>query len=878
MSRQARRTALFVLTILLTMSLPGDIVPTEVQQDVPEVWPEGSNAYDNMVSMADFGYRQIDSPQNINARNWIADELESMGYEVERQPFTTQICENCENIVVTINGTLEDDWIVVGAHHDAICYTTIPVGLTYPGCTNTGAYDDGTGSGALLELARTFAAWNGTPLHTWKLGWWDYEEWQGSSSPESGGMGSLHFVEEQIPGHVNVTYINLDMFALNWPVPTPLASQLSGCDEEYWTLYMFTSPVDDWSYYEDRGLEVTDEMQSHAEWFQTHLKEINTNLSHPEEWVRVIDDTKGNSDHYNFIMHNHTATWIRGQHQYIHEEGDSCEQTPKHSQTDTVATINTMAGGRPNVESGLQTGLDIVATMAWWDWDTTTTDADGEDEESTSTGMGQISMVCFLPWFIGLLALVGFITLRRDEFQLGFVIEEEEVVTKDAPTPTTEGNSLVESYRSRVVTLCVLYIAQGLPWGFITVTFVTFLAVEGVSEGMIAKLLLVGTLPWTFKFLWGPVIDRYQYRPMGRRRPWILFAEAGMILTLSLILFVPDPSSNFNAVVGIFLVYNIFTSLQDVSTDALAVDILRSDEFEKVNSYMFSSKLVGGMIGGAGLGTIIGFVGIKGAILLQIPVLFLIMMVPLFMTERPGDIRFPWNKAEREIWSEREEEDEERNFARILSNIRTAFSLRSAQLGIVLSLAKSLSFFLVPILPILFVRELGWEEAGFNATKGGLLVLVLMLGYIVGGLLGKRFGGKSIIIYSTLALVMISIIWGSTESLWDNRIFLVSIWSMHTFCQGMVYINIFSLMLKITWPEVGGTQFTAYMAMMNLSAVIGYALTEPFANRFDYSSMIILGAVLESIIILCVMFIDPDETRRVLGTTEEKIAADVELV
>ena len=118
MSRQARRTALFVLTILLTMSLPGDIVPTEVQQDVPEVWPEGSNAYDNMVSMADFGYRQIDSPQNINARNWIADELESMGYEVERQPFTTQICENCENIVVTINGTLEDDWIVVGAHHD----------------------------------------------------------------------------------------------------------------------------------------------------------------------------------------------------------------------------------------------------------------------------------------------------------------------------------------------------------------------------------------------------------------------------------------------------------------------------------------------------------------------------------------------------------------------------------------------------------------------------------------------------------------------------------------------------------------------------------------------------------------------------------------
>ena len=85
-------------------------------------------------------------------------------------------------------------------------------------------------------------------------------------------------------------------------------------------------------------------------------------------------------------------------------------------------------------------------------------------------------------------------------------------------------------------------------------------------------------------------------------------------------------------------------------------------------------------------------------------------------------------------------------------------------------------------------------------------------------------------------------------------------------------------MMKITWPEVGGTQFTAYMAMMNLSAVIGYALTDVFADRFNYASLILLSAVFESIIILSVMFIDPDETRRVLGTTAEKISADVELV
>ena len=375
------RMALFILLTLMFSFLQGSInnVPI-LEADAPEVndWPEGSSAYDNLVTMTQFGYRKIDTTANENSRNWIASELESYGYQVERQSFTTDECSNCQNIVVTINGTLEDEWIVVGAHHDAICYSPPPlIGLTYPTCTSSGAYDDATGSGALLELARTFSQWDITPQHTWKLAWWDYEEWQGSGSSEGGGKGSLHFVEQQIPENTNVTYLNLDMFALNWPVQMPTAMQLSGCDEDYWTLYMFTSPVDDWSYYEDRGLDVTERMEANAVVLQSQLKDINHNLSHPTEWVSVVDDTKGNSDHYNFIMNGHSATWLRGQHQYILEEGDTCEQTPKHAQSDSVTTLNTMAGGRTNVESGLQTGMDIIATMALWDRNST---ADSSDE------------------------------------------------------------------------------------------------------------------------------------------------------------------------------------------------------------------------------------------------------------------------------------------------------------------------------------------------------------------------------------------------------------------------------------------------------------------------------------------------------------------
>tara|TARA_Y100001958_G_C21247129_1_gene578137 strand:- start:3738 stop:5837 length:2100 start_codon:yes stop_codon:yes gene_type:complete len=480
------------------------------------------------------------------------------------------------------------------------------------------------------------------------------------------------------------------------------------------------------------------------------------------------------------------------------------------------------------------------------------------DVASLTVGDGTVSIVLFAPWFVGMFLLVGYLVSRKERYHLGIILDEESNVEMKASS--SEGKTLVESYRARVLTLCALYVAQGIPWGFITVTFVTYLAVEGVAAGQLAFLLTLGTLPWSVKFLWGPIIDRFQFPEMGKRRPWILIAQSGMIVVLSSMLLIPNMSSNVTIVGVMFLVYNIFTALQDVSTDALAVDVLEPHEFEKVNSYMFTSKAVGGIIGGAGLGTIIGFVGIKGAIVLQIPILVVIMLVPLFMTERPGEKLYPWSESTK---SDVEEQTiEQKNFKEIFNNIKIAFSFRSAQLGVLLSLIISLSYFLIPILPLLFVRELGWTEEQFNATKGGVILIVTMLGYMVGGQLGKQFGGKAIIIYAAFSTALITTFWGMNESLWSNGLFMMTVWSLQTFVWAMVSINIYSLMMRITWTEVGGTQFTGYMAMMNLSAIIGYQLTAPLAARFDYSTLFYIAALLETVVILGAMFIDPEETRR----------------
>ena len=507
--------------------------------------------------------------------------------------------------------------------------------------------------------------------------------------------------------------------------------------------------------------------------------------------------------------------------------------------------------------------VTTVASLLVIDLTVTPAGMDDESSSALAVGTGAIPSVIFAPVFIGMVALVAFVTRNQDRFQLRFVLEEEEEELEGEST--SEGVTMTDSYRARVITLCALYVAQGIPWGFITVTFVTFLAARGVGASELALLLTLGTLPWSVKFLWGPVIDRYQIPAYGRRRPWILLAQTGMMLMLGAMLFVPDPTNNVRTIAIMFLVYNIFTSLQDVSTDALAVDVLQPHEVEKVNSYMFTSKTVGGAIGGAGLGTIIVFTGLKGAILLQIPILAGLMIAPMMMTERPGERRFPWEKKT-EAGSEEEDDVEaaNQNFADIFAKIRTALSLRSAYLSIVLSLTVSLHFLLIPVLPLLFVRELGWTEAGFNATNGGWILALTVLGYLVGGQLGRRFGGKKIIIYAALGTAFVTALWGVSGQLWGSTVWMVGVWSLKNFGWSVVMINIYSLMMKVTWGEVGGTQFTGYMAMMNLSAIIGYQLTGPLAERFDYPTLFLIGAALQTLVILAVLWIDPDQTRREL--------------
>ena len=102
--------------------------------------------------------------------------------------------------------------------------------------------------------------------------------------------------------------------------------------------------------------------------------------------------------------------------------------------------------------------------------------------------------------------------------------------------------TLSESPRVRYATGAMMYFAQGIPQGLLSIAIPAWLASLGVSASDIASYLAVIVLPWAFKLVTGPLMDRYEFLPMGRRRPWVLGAQLGLSLSLLALMFIEQPA------------------------------------------------------------------------------------------------------------------------------------------------------------------------------------------------------------------------------------------------------------------------------------------------------------------------------------------------
>ena len=125
--------------------------------------------------------------------------------------------------------------------------------------------------------------------------------------------------------------------------------------------------------------------------------------------------------------------------------------------------------------------------------------------------------------------------------------------------------------------VAVLGFASGLPLALTGQALQAWLSVEGVDIATIGFLSLVG-LPYTFKFLWAPLMDRFELWPaLGRRRGWLVLSQLGLALALWA-LSGTSPTGALQAFALLAVAVAFISASQDVVIDAYRTDLLPPTE------------------------------------------------------------------------------------------------------------------------------------------------------------------------------------------------------------------------------------------------------------------------------------------------------------
>ena len=172
-----------------------------------------------------------------------------------------------------------------------------------------------------------------------------------------------------------------------------------------------------------------------------------------------------------------------------------------------------------------------------------------------------------------------------------------------AATPATPSPAPRETWRealfNRRMLICIFTgFSSGLPLYLLINLLPAWLRSEGVDLATIGFFALI-QLPYTWKFLWSPLMDRYALPVMGRRRGWMLATQ--LLLLASIPLFGQfHPRQDIWAIVYLSTAVAFFSASQDIVLDAFRREILPDSELGlgtsiHVNAYRISSLVPGAL-------------------------------------------------------------------------------------------------------------------------------------------------------------------------------------------------------------------------------------------------------------------------------------------
>lgn len=318
---------------------------------------------------------------------------------------------------------------------------------------------------------------------------------------------------------------------------------------------------------------------------------------------------------------------------------------------------------------------------------------------------------------------------------------------------------LREVFCKRMAVCLMLGFSSGMPLFVILTLLSAFLRTEGVNLKEIGLFSLI-MFPYTWKFIWSPLVDRFNLFKLGRRRGWMLISQALVFVSIYL-LGQFDPKTHLGITALICFALSFASATQDIVIDAYRREILNDNQLGLGNSLFVSSYRVAGLIPG-GVSLIIANYLDWGLVFFITAAFMLPCLVATAFLKEPETLNAPRTLKEA-IVEPFVEFLERKGYKQFLLIILFVFFYK---LGDSMATALATPFYI----------DLGYDllTIGIVAKNAGIWSMII--GGILGGMIMLKIGinkalwwfgiGQLITILGFLALALDYNLTGATPSVW----------------------------------------------------------------------------------------------------------------
>ena len=333
--------------------------------------------------------------------------------------------------------------------------------------------------------------------------------------------------------------------------------------------------------------------------------------------------------------------------------------------------------------------------------------------------------------------------------------------------------------------------------------------------GMVGFLVL----PWTLKFLWSPLIDRFSFNRRRHYTTWIWCFQILLAISVA-ICGLLDVRVNFPILIGFTLLACFFSASQDIATDALSVGMLQKSERAWGSTIQSAGNYLGSVIGGGGVMILLDRVGWRSSMLMMAGFI-LIAGIPLL------------KHKERELV----EPEVKPGWTSLIGFFKRDRMMSWVVLILIYLAGTSMASAMIR--PLLV-------DLKFTLTQIGEIVGVIsysagIVGALMGGVIISKWGvDRSLVWFGILqgisVLACLPLARGETSLV---VVYAVNI-SLQLFAS-MAYTAVCTVMLEKSQAATAGTDYTIQTSIIYLGGILAMVAAGSISERLGYESMLVVA-------------------------------------